>query len=190
MTTKELTSPHTLRKLMKYDPKTGLIYWRSRDVSDYPEPTKGVDKICEYWNSTYAGRLVGGSRDKDGYLRCVVMARSYQAHRVAWAIHYGDWPDDQIDHINGKKDDNRIDNLRVVSFTENQRNKPKSSRNKSGVIGVHFYKPTGKWVASICVNRKRMQIGSFDTIEQAADARKIAEAEYGFHPNHGRDTTT
>lgn len=189
MTTKELPSPHKLRKLMRYDPDSGCIYWHKRDISDYPEKTKGVDKICAYWNSAYAGKPVGGGRDKDGYLKCVVMSKAYQAHRVAWAIYYGAWPDDQIDHINGQKDDNRIHNLRVVSFSENQKNKPKSVRNKSGIIGVHFYKPTGKWVASICVNRKRMQLGSFDTIEQAAAARKNAEAEYGFHPNHGRDAT-
>ena len=111
---------------------------------------------------------------------------AYGAHRVAWALYHGKWPDKQIDHINGNPLDNRIKNMRVVSVRENGKNKKRPSTNTSGIIGVYWNKASSKWVAQIGVNRKTIFLGSYDNITDAANARQTAEKKYNFHPNHGR----
>lgn len=102
------------------------------------------------------------------------------AHRVAWAIYHGAWPDRIVDHINHDKLDNRIQNLRLVTNSESARNKPLSPRNKSGVAGVQ--RVGNRWVVTISTT----QLGSFRSFDDAVAARRAAEVEMGFHPNHGR----
>lgn len=128
--------------------------------------------------------MFAGSTSSDGYVRVKINCISYRAHRVIWLVTYGEWPDGQIDHINGVKDDNRIENLRTVSVTGNQQNQHVRVDNTSGVTGVIFDR--GYWTAKIRANGKRLHLGRFKTLEAAAAARKAAELLYGFHPNHGR----
>jgi hypothetical protein len=99
-------------------------------------------------------------------------------------MHYGVWPTQLIDHINGDSSDNRIVNLRQTTQSENNRNRRITDKNTSGYVGV--YKRGAKWCAQISVNGKNMHLGAYDTIEQAANARKQAEIDYGYHENHGR----
>jgi hypothetical protein len=99
-------------------------------------------------------------------------------------MHYGVWPTQLIDHINGDRADNRIVNLRQTTQSENMRNRRKSTNNTSGYVGV--YKVGAKWRARISVDSKNMNLGIYDTIEQAVQARKQAEIDYGYHENHGR----
>jgi hypothetical protein len=119
----------------------------------------------------------------DGYLCVKVNSVKYRAHRVVWLMTYGAWPVGQIDHINGVRDDNRVENLRDVTVTGNQQNQHRRVDNKSGVTGVTSEGPY--WRAKIRANGKRIDLGTFKTLEEAAAARKAAEALYGFHPNHG-----
>lgn len=128
--------------------------------------------------------MFAGSPNIDGYVRVRINNISYRAHRVIWLITYGEWPEGQIDHINGVKDDNRIENLRAVSVTGNQQNQHVRVDNTSGVTGVIFDR--GYWTAKIRANGKRIHLGCFKSLEEAAAARKAAERLYGFHPNHGR----
>ena len=139
------------------------------------------------WNTRFAGK-VAGSLDGHGYLNISVNSTRYLGHRIAWAIHNGKWPLQQIDHINGEGTDNRIINLRAVSPQENTRNMALGAANTSGIIGVNFHTCRRKWRAVIMVDRKDIHLGYFLTIEQAAAARKAAEKKHGFHPNHGRLT--
>lgn len=101
----------------------------------------------------------------------------------------GEWPE-FVDHINGDRTDNKIENLRSCSRLENSVNRAVASHNKSGVLGVHYDKSRGKWAAEIKVNKKKVYLGRFDSIDEAKTARKIAEVKYGFHPNHGRIKTS
>ena len=121
-----------------------------------------------------------------GYGRITLLGKRYKSHRVAWAMHHGDWPPDQIDHINGVKSDNRIENLRSVSQAENSKNSKIPANNMSGVIGIHWDKVNFRWVARIRVNGKKIDLCRTKDFDEAVAARKKAEAEYGFHPNHGR----
>jgi hypothetical protein len=163
--------------LMRYDPETGKLYWLER-----PRVFFKSDKDHKRWNTRYAGNEAF-SPNNNGYLDGMIFRRMYRAHQVAWALHYGEWPKDQIDHINGDRSDNRITNLRVVSRSENCRNTKLRSNSKTGVLGVYRHKH--RWRATIYDGGSR-HIGLFDTFEDAVAARKAAERELGYHPNHGR----
>ena len=124
---------------------------------------------------------VAGSLDGDGYLQITVLSRVYKAHRLAWLYMYSNWPNDQIDHINRIRTDNRIANLREVSHKQNGQNRSKSSNNTSGHTGVRWHRWASKWLANIKHNHKLIHLGCFATIEEAIAARKAGELKYWGH---------
>jgi hypothetical protein len=109
------------------------------------------------------------------------------AHRLAWVLAHGENPpaDKQIDHINKKRDDNRLSNLRLASGTENRINGRLSPRNSTGMRGV--YPMRGRYAARIkCLDGRRHFLGSFDTPEQAHHAyMKAAKALHGEFASDG-----
>ncbi|WBK39668.1 hypothetical protein [Xanthomonas phage L522] len=107
-------------QLLAYDPATGELRWKV---------ARG-----RHGNACKAGS-VAGSVNSRGYIQVGVHGRLYQAHRLAWLLHHGAWPSQQIDHIDRDRTNNRIDNLRECSNSENQQNVGKRSDNKSGVQG-------------------------------------------------------
>jgi hypothetical protein len=109
------------------------------------------------------------------------------AHRVIWAIVHGTWPEQQIDHINQIRFDNRLCNLREVTNRENHCNKQKSARNKSGVTGVCYDAKNRRWHAQIGVEGTTRHLGWYTDFDSAVDARKAAEREVGlFTEQHGK----
>lgn len=181
-----------LRKLIHYDPETGLLTWKERTAEDF----NGNETAAKRFNTWRAGEPAGGRTNThpelvNGYWKIKVQlpyGPYLPAHRIAWALYYGEWPTETIDHINGDCEDNRMVNLRQVSHAENQRNKKRPVNNKSGRIGVCKPSNRNKWWAYINYNRKSIHLGEFDTKEEAIAAREKAEMEYGFHENHGRET--
>lgn len=169
-----------LRELIDYNPDTGKMFWRHRD-------RKWFNGNHEFprWNTRYAGKECFNYVNA-GYMRSKIFGKDYAAHRVAWALHHGAWPSGMIDHIDGDRHNNRASNLRVVSPTENSRNSSLGSKNTSGHLGVRLETRTGKWIASITNDRRQIRLGSFAEKEAAVAARKAAEREFGYHPNHGR----
>jgi hypothetical protein len=148
-----------LKSLLRYEPDTGLIYW----------VVKGGGKIK---------KKPAGTKLHSGYLGICIGSKRWQAHRIAWALHHGAWPKDQIDHINGVKTDNRICNLREATNSQNGKNLGLSKANTSGFKGVSFEKYTGKWKAFIRVDGKMISLGRFADIEKAIAERKAAEQHY------------
>ena len=116
----------------------------------------------------------------------LVTAAIFLAHRLAWMYMYGNFPPDEIDHINGVRDDNRIINLRAVSHAENAKNQRINSTNTSGVTGVSWNKAAQKWKAQVRQDNKTLYFGIYSNFLDAICARKSAEHILGFHPNHGK----
>lgn len=127
-----------------------------------------------------------GYKMKTGYLSVSSNLKSQLVHRIIWEMHHGKIPDGmQIDHINHIRDDNRIENLRLVSNQENHKNISMQSNNTSGITGVYWHKAAKKWMASIKIDGKMRYLGLFSDINSAAKARLSAEKEHEFHDNHG-----
>jgi len=168
-----LPSQDYLRKILDYNPETGALTWKHRE--DVPRQ----------WNTRYAGLPAFTKIDKNGYCMGELGGKSYSSHRIIWKYVYGFDPE-QIDHINGRPADNRIENLRSVTIEENNRNMRRRHDNKSGVSGVHWERRKSKWCARIKVAKKWKFLGYFSCLNEAAAVRKRAERERGYHPNHGR----
>lgn len=167
--------------LLKYEPETGKLFWKER-----PREMSVSDKVHSMWTSKYSGKEAFTSTDERGYKQGRISGGKYYAHRVIWMILHRHWPEDQVDHINGVRSDNKIGNLRQASASINGMNKRMRSDNKSGVIGVFFEKRIGKWVAYAQSHKSNRYRKYFDSFEEAVEARKLASLEMGFHPNHGR----
>lgn len=177
MAKKPLPTPEELRQLLRYEPETGKLYWLLRAGE-----TRGV----KAFNSNYAGKEAFTCRMGEKHLQGRIHDRGFLAHRVIWAIVYGQWPTGEIDHINGDPVDNRIENLRDIPKPENQRNMKCPSTNSSGVCGVSWRPQRGKWRARIWHNGREVSLGHYEKIEDAAAAREAALVRYGYHRNHGR----
>lgn len=173
---------HELKKYLEYDPEKGTLTWLRREVKSKAD--KSFNTRCS-GKSAYSRYQPKG---RELYYKVVLLKKHYYAHRVCWAIHYGEWPKDGmvVDHINGDGSDNRICNLRVVKQSENARNCKLSKNNTSGFNGVWFSNTYGKWVAELKVNRKKRRIGSYKTKGEAVAAMMAAKKIMGFHDNHGK----
>lgn len=147
-----------LRRLLSYDPDTGVITWKVKR------------------RSVPAGRAAGCIDKSTGYMRVCLFGSSIYAHRVAWALFYGEWPDTILDHRDHCKTNNRIKNLRKTDDSKNQTN-ARRARNASGHRGV-FWHPVGKkWFAAIVANGKRVHLGMFANPDEAASAYRAAARE-------------
>jgi len=124
--------------------------------------------------------------------RGYVIDNGKREHRTVWSAMYGSIPEGrEIDHINGDRADNRLENLRLVTRQENMRNAKKSNANTSGCTGVTWNKRAGKWQAQTevtqpCGKRRGKYLGVYPDWFDAVCARMSANNRYGFHVNHGR----
>lgn len=157
---------------------SGVLVWLRRPREEFESDNK-----WSVWNSRYAG-TIAGSISAHGY-RCInVFGKMRRASRLTWIYHYGSWPE-VVDHIDGDIVSDRIENLRDVSKVLNAQNRAIPSHNKTGVMGV--YVDRDRIRAQISAFGKKHYLGTFETIEEAAAARKEAERLFGFHQNHGRE---
>jgi len=120
-----------------------------------------------------------GWLDAEGYIRVQIKQTGYKAHRIIWKMFYGLEPL-ELDHINRIRSDNRIDNLRQVTRSENQRNRTINKDNKTGVAGVHFDKKQKRWQAFIKNNEGKQISKYFHDFNDAVFWRKYKEIEYGY----------
>lgn len=153
-----------------YDPLTGAFSW----LVSRPGITAG----------NIAGHHLKNSTGKTYCVICIKRKR-FMAHRLAWLFMKGSWPPHEIDHINGDGVDNRWINLRSVTSSENKMNARKREDNKSGITGVIWNTETNRWKSYIGINGKHNHLCYSKDFFEACCARKSAENQYGFHPNHG-----
>ena len=155
-----------------------ITYERLHEVLDY-DSESGIFT----WKVSRRGCRIGsvaGCIDKHGYYVIKIDKKKYQGHRLAWMYVNGYMPENDIDHINRNKTDNRIDNLREVSRQCNLRNTGNRNDNTSRVKGVYFNKTTNKWYAQITVNQKQIHLGYFEDFNDAVLARYKKECELGW----------
>ena len=185
MAKRDLPTPEELRQLLRYEPETGNLFWLERPEALFQNGKQTAKHNCRAWNAKLAGKEAMTTTNK-GYHQGTIFKRMIKAHRAIWAIHYGHWPRGEIDHIDGDTKNNKIDNLREVSRTENMRNVSRRRDNSSGATGVYWDVRGQYWYAQIKVAGKAIHLGQFDDMGDARQARRVAELELGFHANHGR----
>ena len=172
---------NVLASLVLYDVSTGMLFWKHRNSDLFPDK-----RIANTWNSRFAGKLAFSQIQTSGHFGGRILGVNYKAHRVAWAIHYGEWPKTNIDHINCIITDNRIANLREASKSENGRNRGKNRANTTGYKGVCFDRWAGKYRACVGLDNKRVYAGRFDTKEEAYAAYcEAAKKHHGPFVNLG-----
>ena len=132
------------------------------------------------------GKRADTTKHSKGYLVLSHKGKQIYAHRLAWALSYGKWPEGVIDHIDHDKTNNRLSNLRDVDHRLNLRNMRRSKANKSGATGVAFHEKYQLWEAKINGNDSRtIFLGRYETFEEAKAARKSAEICLGYSDRHG-----
>ena len=154
-TTDKLTQD-LLKELFEY--RDGVLYWK-------------VAKARNIKVGDAAGCL-----NATGYLYTRINRKRYRNHRLIFLMYYGYLPQ-FLDHIDGNKINNRIENLRPATISENNRNAKIGKNNTSGVKGVYWYARDKKWKAQLMINRKVKYLGYFKTIEEAEEAVKKAREE-------------
>jgi hypothetical protein len=161
-----MISQETLREWLHYDPDTGDFTWLVSPASNIKPGTP-------------AGNF------GNVYLRITISGKTYYAHKLAWLYMTGEWPPNEVDHINQMKSDNRIINLRLATKSEQAQNRPASGHSQLGVKGVFLSENGDRYRARIMCAGVRYYLGIFDTLEEAARVRRDAELKlFGkFAPN-------
>jgi len=155
-----------LNELFEYDKETGKLYWKV-----VRQRGKVGDEV--------------GCDNGRGYLVTGINGKTYKVHRVIFLMHKGYLPK-TLDHINGDRSDNRLENLRAVTRSQNQHNRKLNKNNTSGFKGVSWDTRRKTWRAYICLEGKRIYLGLFKTPEEAdAVVRKAREELHGSFANHG-----
>ena len=158
MPTKELPSLDFLRNTLDFDLKRGFLKHKSRKSPPIVHKSTG-------------------------YVRITIKGKKYPVHRIIWALSNNILPkiEHQIDHINGIRSDNRIENLRLVTASGNSRNTEFHRFNKDKDLGLYYRKDRKKWRVGITINRKRIWLGCFNNKKDAINARKEAENRFKFY---------
>ncbi len=166
---KDPPSLSEINSRFSYDPDTGIF----KHKRSYSRAPAGKDAGCD---------------TVDGYKSLCFDNGRYMAHRIAWLLIKNDWPKEDIDHINGIKSDNRIENLRVLTRSHNNQNTIKASKNnKTGYLGVSLHKKSGLYRATIFVNYKQTNIGYYKTAKEASEAYLAKKREIHKSFNEDRE---
>jgi len=152
-------------ELLICDPETGVLIWR-------PSKYRRVSRRA-------------GCRQRIGYRVVRIDGVLYYEHRIIWVVERGEWPE-QIDHINGVKDDNRLVNLRPATHFTNRHNNSLMRTNTSGIKGVRYVSKERKWTAEVWLHNKKAFTSRFNTKKEAIRAIRAAREElHGEFANHG-----
>ena len=151
-----------VRDRLAYNPDTGIFTWRAHASQS------------KRWNSRYAGTIAGSHCR--GYTQIQLpKPQNYYAHQIAWLLVYGVWPSGSLDHINGCRSDNRIDNLRLATTSQNNCNRARQRNNSSGYTGICWNKQAKKWEARIYLDNRKLQWREFFTDKHEAAAARRAK---------------
>lgn len=156
-----MVTQERLKEVLNYNPKTGVFTWK-----------RGRGSVKR-------GSIAGSFDKRAGYIRIMIDEKIYPAHRLAWLFEHGYMPENQIDHIDGIRDNNKFKNLREATHSQNQQNRTRVQEGKKVdcPLGVCWKKETSKFVAQIKVREKVKHLGYFKTKEEASKAYIKAKRE-------------
>jgi hypothetical protein len=159
-----------LHSVIDYNPDTGIFTWKRREE---------FHQRIKTWNTRFAGKTTGNIRE-NGYVVVTINCIGYLAHRLAWFYVYGVWPPEHIDHKDTVKNNNKIDNLREATPSQNKQNRGAQKNNTSGYKGVFVYIKGNhvRYLANIKVNGEMIRLGGYLTAEKAYAAYCKAEKRY------------
>lgn len=161
-----------LKECLHYDHETGVFTWKDRPLWHFKGcSNQRQEAVCKAWNTKYSGKMITSKKEENGYMRTTILYRNHTLHRLAFLYIEGFFPEYDVDHINGIKDDNRWCNLRHASRMCNMQNCGLRSDNSSGVTGVIWNKTRKKWFASIKILQKEISLGYFSDYDKAVMAR-------------------
>lgn len=151
------------KALFDYNPDTGLLTWKFTSQSIKEGEEVGTDLSSPISNTKYRG--------------VVIFRERYKVHRIIWLMQTGDWPKGDVDHIDGDGLNNKWDNLRDVTHSQNLMNAAVRSDSTSGYKGVSYDKARDRWYAYINIDGKRKMLGRHKTMQEAVNARQNAERD-------------
>jgi hypothetical protein len=157
-----LITAEEAQKLLSYDKETGALTWKVRPW---------LSGTSAHWNGRYPGTIAG--KLNKGHRYIAIDRKMYAAHRLVWLISYGEFPTEDIDHINGNGDDNRLANLRLATRSQNLCN-----RDISKVRGCYLHKQSGLWHSSIKVNGRKISLGYFKSCEESSAVYRQAKIKF------------
>lgn len=147
---------------LRYDIETGEFFWLKDKLG----------RGCKWLAGEKAGYVVKGA------MNIALLGEYYYSHRLAWFYVFGEWPQHEVDHINGDWSDNRICNLRDVPHCMNMENMRSAKKTSvSGLIGAFKRKDKESFTSKIQIRGKVVYIGSFETAQEAHEAYVIAKRE-------------
>lgn len=185
--TRSNISVESLNKMVDYDRNTGLMTWKVAPPDIFEaKGNKTKLGMCITWNKITNGGPAFNRDSGNGYLMGTLLGKNYKAHRVAYAIHTGDWPEGEVDHIDGDRRNNKPENLRDVSKSVNQRNCAVSANNTSGVTGVSYSSRDKMWLSQITRPDGTLSVCRFIEKKDAINAQMKERTKFGYHKNHGR----
>jgi hypothetical protein len=169
-----------IKRLINYDPETGITLWRARAVDMFTDNDRHpAQTVCNQWNGKHAGQIVG-SVNPGGHVEVKLFGKSYKLARVIWLYMTGEWPSLRVNHRNDSLTDNRWENLRLANHTQSGSYKRTYSRTGAGLRGAYPTHRRGNskpWRASIHIDGKRLHLGVYDT-ELEAHHAYVAAAKY------------
>ena len=150
-----------LREVLSYNPEMGTFTWK---ISKAPNIQPGD---------------IAGTLHTKGYVHIQIDGKKYRAHRLAWLWMTGEWPKNQIDHLDTVRNNNKWINLREATNTQNRQNQRKANKNNQNkLLGVSF--SCGRWASQIGVDGKNIYLGRFDSPEKAHEV--YINAKRQLHP--------
>lgn len=150
-------------RLLRYEPETGKLFWLARPRQIFP-----TDASFRTWNTRFAGKEAFTAQ-ANGYMMGTLLGETYSAHRVAWMLMTGEWPE-QVDHSDMNRGNNKWSNLRLATKAENMRNAVSRKGSSSQYCGVSLVRATGRFEAYIQLSGKKVGLGFFADEHQAARA--------------------
>ena len=168
---KPLPPVEYLRECFDYDPLTGELRWRQRPREHFVNL-----RAYKIWNTRYASTIAGAIKST-GYYHVTLYRQYYLVHRIIWKWSTGEEPPPTIDHIDRNRTNNRWNNLRLATQSQQSQNACLFSNNNSGFRGVSWHRLRKKWRATIGIDGRHHHLGLFVTIEDAAAAYQAAARE-------------